>query len=106
MNLNTYICVAYVVATICILTRSIFRVAELSKGFGSKLANEEIPFMILEGAMIVISTGLMTAAHPGMVFGEKWRNAGWKWGMGKGKGGDIEGEGAFVEIETATIEGK
>lgn len=48
--------------------------------------------MILEGAMIVLATGLMTAVHPGSVFGERWRDAGWKWGKGSNRlSTDIEG---------------
>jgi hypothetical protein len=80
---------ALILATIFILTRSVFRVAELSKGFGSRLANEEIPFMVLEGAMIVLATGLMTIYHPGSAFGAVWPNAGWTWKNGK-KNTDIE----------------
>jgi hypothetical protein len=70
-------------ATIFILTRSIFRVAELAKGFQSKLANEEIPFMVLEGGMIILATTCLTIAHPGRALGEKWGDAGWKWGKDK-----------------------
>jgi hypothetical protein len=66
-------------ATIFILTRSCFRVAELAKGFGSKLANEEVPFMILEGAMITLATMTMTTFHPGWAFGSRWPDAGWSW---------------------------
>jgi hypothetical protein len=51
----------------------------LAKGFGSQLANEEIPFMILEGPMIILATTLMTAFHPGRAFGAKWVDAGWTW---------------------------
>ncbi|KAE8454596.1 hypothetical protein EG329_000219 [Mollisiaceae sp. DMI_Dod_QoI] len=64
-------------ATICILIRSSFRVAELSKGFDSKLANEEVPFMILEGAMIVLSVTMFTIFHPGDVLGNEWKDSGW-----------------------------
>ncbi|KAG0650416.1 Efflux pump himE [Hyphodiscus hymeniophilus] len=66
-------------ATIFILIRSCFRVAELAKGFSSKLANQEVPFMILEGAMIVLATLLLTAFHPGPAFGTNWTDAGWVW---------------------------
>ena len=55
------------------------RVAELANGFGSKLANEEIPFMVLEGAMIVLATVMMMIFHPGGAFGAKWTDAGWNW---------------------------
>jgi hypothetical protein len=70
---------AWALATIFILTRSCFRVAELAKGFGSRLANQQVPFMVLEGAMIVLATVAMTYFHPGHAFGDKWQNAGWTW---------------------------
>lgn len=64
-------------ATICILVRSAFRVGELAKGFDSKLANDQITFMVLEGAMIVSATVIFTIFHPGFVFGDDWKNSGW-----------------------------
>ena len=84
--------IALTFATICILARSSFRVGELAKGFGSKLANEEIPFMVLEGAMVVLATSAVTAFHPGRAFGEKWKDAGWTWKNSR-SGTDIEGDG-------------
>jgi hypothetical protein len=76
---------AWALATIFILTRSCFRVAELAKGFGGKLANQQVPFMILEGAMIVLATATMTIYHPGHAFGDKWDDAGWSWKKESGK---------------------
>ncbi|KAJ5810977.1 RTA1 domain protein [Penicillium robsamsonii] len=64
---------ALVVATITIFIRSCFRVAELKGGFGSDLANDQVAFMILEGAMIIIACSALTAIHPGVVFPrERW----------------------------------
>lgn len=60
------------VATITIYVRSIFRVAELKEGFGSKLANDEITFMVLEATMITIAVISLTALHPTVVFGSQW----------------------------------
>ncbi|KAL4899200.1 hypothetical protein BDW74DRAFT_183941 [Aspergillus multicolor] len=54
-----------VVATITIYTRSIFRVVELNGGYDSELANDEITFMILEGAMVSIACICLTVLHPG-----------------------------------------
>lgn len=51
-----------------IFVRSVFRVAELSEGFDGKLANNEVTFMILEGAMIAIAGICLTALHPGIAF--------------------------------------
>lgn len=75
-------------STIFILIRSCFRVAELAKGFDGRLANEEVPFMILEGSMITLATGIMTVFHPGRAFGAKWKDAGWNWK--KARMSDIE----------------
>lgn len=64
--------------TLLILIRSSFRVAELSEGFGSALANNEVTFMILEGGMVASAVILLTAMHPGLVFARKgWKEAGW-----------------------------
>lgn len=65
-------------ATITIFIRCVFRVAELKGGFDSELANNEIAFMILEGAMIVIACVCMTAFHPGYCFGGKWGKTEWR----------------------------
>ncbi|KAL3440507.1 RTA1 like protein-domain-containing protein [Aspergillus insuetus] len=60
-------------ATICIYIRSVFRVAELSDGFDSHLANDEVTFMVLEGAMISIAAmALSTWGHPGIGFRGQW----------------------------------
>jgi RTA1 like protein len=64
-------------ATLAILLRSVFRCAELKDGFQGPLANDEITFMILEGAMIVFVVLLMTACHPGIAFQDTWNSAGW-----------------------------
>ena len=67
-----------VLATVLILTRSVFRCAELSGGFNGSLANQEITFMILEGCLIIIATTILTVLHPGLVIGrEAWQGASW-----------------------------
>ncbi|KAL5354407.1 phospholipid-translocating ATPase rsb1 [Pseudogymnoascus australis] len=66
------------IATITIFVRSIFRAAELQQGFDGALANNEITFMILEGAMIVIACICLTLFHPGVAFGGKWDQANFK----------------------------
>ncbi|KFY94515.1 hypothetical protein V500_03197 [Pseudogymnoascus sp. VKM F-4518 (FW-2643)] len=60
-------------ATVCVFTRSVFRAAELSGGFTGHLANNEVSFMILDGAMIMIACGAFTLLHPGYCF----TKAGW-----------------------------
>jgi hypothetical protein len=64
-------------ATITIFVRSVFRCAELSGGFRGPLANQEVTFMILEGAMICIAVISLTLYHPGLVFQKAWKSAAW-----------------------------
>ncbi|PWY94487.1 RTA1-domain-containing protein [Aspergillus sclerotioniger CBS 115572] len=67
-----------VLATLTIFIRSVFRVAELKGGFHSALANDEVDFMILEGAMIVIAIITLTVLHPGVCFDGLWDQTKWK----------------------------
>ncbi|KAH8598954.1 RTA1 like protein-domain-containing protein [Bisporella sp. PMI_857] len=67
--------VMFAIAFFFILVRSCFRVAELSHGFEGKLANEEVPFMILEGGMMILTTILMTIWHPGRYMKAEWKKA-------------------------------
>lgn len=62
-------------ATILIFVRSCFRVAELKQGFDGKLANQEVTFMILEGAMIILAVTSLTIFHPGTCFQGSWNQA-------------------------------
>jgi hypothetical protein len=59
-----------VLATVCIFIRSVFRVAELSDGFGGHLANNEVSFMVLDGVMVLIACISLTIIHPGAGFGK------------------------------------
>ncbi|KAK5000565.1 phospholipid-translocating ATPase rsb1 [Elasticomyces elasticus] len=63
------------IATVAILIRCCFRVAELSGGFRGSLANDQVSFMILEGAMVVIAVSCLTVAHLGLVMGPVWQAA-------------------------------
>ena len=63
----------FTAAFVFILIRCSFRVAELAHGFKGKLANEQVPFMILEGGMMILAVLLMTIFHPGRYIGEDWR---------------------------------
>ncbi|MCJ1282229.1 hypothetical protein MMC26_001552 [Xylographa opegraphella] len=73
-------------ATLTIYIRSCFRVAELQGGFNGSLANEEVPFMILEGAMVTIASITLTVAHPGLIFGKSWGAANIIHGGNRGDG--------------------
>lgn len=71
--------------TVTIFIRSVFRVAELSKGFDSHLANNQISFMILDGTMVIIGSTTLTAFHPGWAFGRVWREANFRFRIRKQK---------------------
>ncbi|KAI9845098.1 MAG: hypothetical protein M1837_005102 [Sclerophora amabilis] len=70
---RAFLC-ALIIATITILVRCSFRVAELQEGFDGAMANDEILFMILEGAMIVTAVTALTVAHPGPALGPMWKD--------------------------------
>ena len=69
---------ALAIATVAILIRCSFRVAELSKGFGSSIANNEVEFMVLDGAMMSIVVIVLTLGHPGPALGHMWRQGNFK----------------------------
>jgi hypothetical protein len=75
---------ALIAATLLIVVRSIYRCAEMAGGFKGALANEEVPFMILEGAMVMLACLCLTVLHPGWVLKGAW-------GRTAGGDGDIEG---------------
>lgn len=65
-------------AALFIFIRCIYRVIELAQGFDGAIANAEVPFLILEGPMIMVAVLLMTVFHPGVVFrGGNWSQANW-----------------------------
>jgi hypothetical protein len=72
-----YVLLGLALATLTIFVRSVFRVAELNEGFHSSLANNQVLFMILEGAMIAIAVICMTILHPGFCFDGLWDQTKW-----------------------------
>ena len=78
------------IATLTIFIRSCFRVAELSGGFHGPLANNQISFMILEGAMVVTACLALTILHPGVCFQGEWRSANFR--LGKQQRGNVDGK--------------
>jgi len=73
-------------AAILIFIRSVYRVAELSGGFDSAIANDEPAFMVLEGPMIILAVAVLTAFHPGLAFDRRWHEATWSFKVGKQSG--------------------
>jgi RTA1 like protein len=64
-------------STLTIFTRSVFRCAELKDGFQGPLANDQVTFMVLEGAMVASAVVLMTVVHPGIACQGTWNTAIW-----------------------------
>lgn len=64
-------------ATVAVLIRSIFRVAELWEGFNGALWNNETDFLVLDGVMITLACICLTALHPGVALGGHWSAANW-----------------------------
>jgi hypothetical protein len=62
--------VALTLSTLCIFTRCVFRVAELSDGWSGHLMKVQHYFIGLEGAVIVAAVFLLNIFHPGFCFGE------------------------------------
>jgi hypothetical protein len=71
-------------ATLTLFVRSTFRVAELSGGFNGSLANNQVSFMILEGAMVTIAAGCLTFLHPGISFQGSFSDANFHFRKSKG----------------------
>jgi hypothetical protein len=46
----------------------VYRIPELTGGWGSELMRDEPEFIVLEGVMIVIAVGALTIFHPGYCF--------------------------------------
>jgi len=61
---------ALTLATLCIFTRSVYRVAELSEGWGGHLIKTQKYFIGLEGAIVGVAVLALNAFHPGLCFRE------------------------------------
>ncbi|RSL51444.1 hypothetical protein CEP54_011403 [Fusarium duplospermum] len=72
-------------ATACLFIRTVFRSVELSEGFAGKLANQEIEFMILDGVMVILACISLTIFHPGVGFGKRWNEAGFRFRTSKAR---------------------
>lgn len=59
-------------AIILVLTRCIYRVAELQDGYDGDLIKHEVPFIILEGVVVFLAAVALCWGHPGLVFNEKY----------------------------------
>ncbi|KAF2134861.1 RTA1-domain-containing protein [Dothidotthia symphoricarpi CBS 119687] len=62
--------VALTFSTLCVFTRCVFRVAELSDGWGGYLMKTQRYFIGLEGAIIIAAVLALNMFHPGFCFGK------------------------------------
>lgn len=62
--------VALCLATLCVFTRCVYRVAELSEGWSGHLIKTQKYFIGLEGAVIVVAVLSLNFFHPGLCFRE------------------------------------
>ncbi|KAF2430805.1 RTA1 like protein family [Tothia fuscella] len=65
--------IALTFATLCIFTRSIYRVAELSEGWNGHLISTQRYFIGLEGAIVAAGILSLNAFHPGICFQEGYK---------------------------------
>lgn len=92
-------------ATITIFIRSVYRCAELSGGFNSKLfTSDEALFMILEGLMIITATTCLTVFHPAICFQGAWHEANFTFRTSKSQSAklysiDEENQGSDTRLE-------
>ena len=59
---------ALALATICIFIRTIYRVVQLAQGWEGPLIANEMLFVFLEGAMMVVAALSLNLFHPGWCF--------------------------------------
>jgi hypothetical protein len=69
--------VALAFATLCIFTRSVYRVAELSEGWTGHLISTQRYFIGLEGAIVAAGVLSLNGFHPGFCFQEGYEQRKW-----------------------------
>jgi hypothetical protein len=65
---------ALIFATLCIFTRSVYRVAELSEGWSGHLIKTQKYFIGLEGAIVAAGILSLNVFHPGICFREAYED--------------------------------
>lgn len=55
-------------AYFCILTRCIYRIAEMAGGWGNHIMQDEPSFLVLDGSLVLVTSVLLTVFHPGLLF--------------------------------------
>lgn len=85
---------ALALATICIFWRSVYRVAELSKGWNGPLMFRQDLFIGFEGVMVIVAVLALNVFHPSVCFREMMDGQG---GIGSKRGKKGEKDGHVVE---------
>jgi hypothetical protein len=67
-NKFRYFMGAVIVAFVTVFTRCVYRIPELTGGWGNELMRNEPEFIVLEGIMIVIAVLGLSVFHPGYCF--------------------------------------
>jgi RTA1 like protein len=62
--------VALALSTICILIRSVYRVAEMGEGWTGHLIKQQWLFFGLEGIMVIVAVISLNVFHPAVCFGD------------------------------------
>ncbi|KAH7369216.1 RTA1 like protein [Plectosphaerella cucumerina] len=75
-----------------ILTRCIYRIAEMAGGWGNHIMQDEISFIILDSVLILVAVTLLTVFHPGLFFPAMATGAKRKGGEESVTGGDTTPE--------------
>lgn len=97
-------------ATALLFVRTVFRSVELSEGFGGKLANNQIEFMILDGVMVILASVCLTIWNPGFGFDGRWNEAEFPFAAKKDKVDQEDqhspASGSNDQVEPAILEKK
>ncbi|KAF3922726.1 hypothetical protein ABW21_db0206508 [Orbilia brochopaga] len=67
-----YFLIALGAATVFIFIRCVYRVAEMTQGWGGKLMSNETYFLSLEGLMVILAVLVLNVFHPGICFVESY----------------------------------
>jgi hypothetical protein len=96
--------VALTFCTLCIFTRSVYRVAELSEGWTGHLISTQRYFIGLEGAIVAAGVLSLNAFHPGFCFQEGYEQRTWFGKKTKGVDGDTGSTPSVEEGHTAPFD--
>ncbi|KAM0350131.1 hypothetical protein ACHAPU_003294 [Fusarium lateritium] len=61
-------------AYLSILTRCIYRIAEMAGGWGNHIMQDEPSFLVLDSSLVLVTGFLLTAFHPGLFFPQMAEN--------------------------------